>query len=135
MLLVGCGAGRDLLELRQRGYAVTGLEPSPLLVGRARMELRSRGFAPAVIEEAVEDYVPDQMYDVVIFSNYTYSYVMSSAARIEALSRLKRHLTPDGRVLLTYAALVRPSPIWVLLSRAASVCSGSDWRPEAGDRL
>src|SRR5919108_1267620 len=37
VLLIGCGAGRDLLELRRRGYAVTGLEPSPVLAGRARM--------------------------------------------------------------------------------------------------
>jgi SAM-dependent methyltransferase len=135
VLLIGCGAGRDLLELRRRGYAVTGLEPSPVLAGRARMELRSRGFAPAIIAQAVEDYSPDQIYDAVIFSPYTYSYVLGSAARIATLARLKRHLAPDGRVLLTYAVLAGQSPAWIALSRVASFCSGSDWRPEPGDRL
>lgn len=135
VLLIGCGAGRDLLELRQRGYAVTGLEPSPVLAGRARVELRSRGFAPAIIAQAVEDYAPDQTYDVVIFSPYTYSYVLGSSARIATLARLKRHLGPGGRVLLTYAALVDQSPVWIFLSRVASRCAGSNWRPESGDRL
>jgi SAM-dependent methyltransferase len=135
VLLIGCGAGRDVLELRRRGYAVTGLEPSPVLAGRARVELRSRGFAPAIIAQAIEDYAPLQTYDVVIFSPYTYSYVLGSAARIATLARLKSHLAPGGRVLLTYAAIVAQSPIWILLARVATVCSRSDWRPEPGDRL
>ena len=135
VLLIGCGAGRDLLELRRRGYAVTGLEPSPVLAGRARMELRSQGFAPAIIAQAIEDYAPLQTYDVVIFSPYTYSYVLGSAARIATLARLRGHLAPGGRVLLTYAAHVAQSSIWILLSRIASFCSRSDWQPEPGDRV
>jgi hypothetical protein len=112
-----------------------GLEPSPVLAGRARMELRSRGFAPAIIAQAIEDYEPGQTYDVVIFSPYTYSYVIGKTARIATLSRLKQHLAPGGRMLLTYAGLAPQSPLWILLSRAARVCSRSDWRPEPGDRV
>ena len=135
VLLVGSGAGRDLLELRRRGYAVTGLEPSPVLAGRARVELRSRGFAPAIIAQAIEDYVPGQTFDVVIFSPYTYSYVIGETTRIATLARLKNHLAPGGRILLTYAALMPQSYVWILLSRLARIFSRSDWRPEPGDRV
>jgi len=135
VLLIGCGTGRDLLALRQLGYDVTGLEQSPALADRARATLSQHGLPTEVIPEAIESYASRDAFDVIVFSPYTYSYIHGMASRVAILKRLRKCLSPQGRMIISYPALIRQSAVWVFLARVSSVCVGSDWWPEAGDRL
>jgi hypothetical protein len=74
-------------------------------------------------------------YDTVIFSLYMYSYIIGAASRVEVLTRARKALLPQGRVIISYATVQRQSRVWIFLARFASVCSSSDWWPESGDRL
>ena len=134
-LLVGCGTGRDLIELVKRGCDVTGLEQSPALADRARTHVRKLGLRAAVVAEPVESYVPDTAYDAVVFSLYMYSYIVGAASRIAVLTRARECLSPRGHIILSYAAIQPQSPFWIVLARIGSACSGSDWRPRREDRL
>lgn len=134
-LLVGCGTGRDLIELAKRGCDVTGLEQSPLLADRARTHLRGLGLAGEVVAEPVESYVPDTTYDAVVFSLYMYSYIVGDTARVAVLTRARECLSPRGHIILSYAAVQPQSPLWIALARIGSVCGRSDWWPQRGDRL
>ena len=135
VLLIGCGTGRDLLALRQLGCPVTGLEQSPALAERARAHLATHDLPTRIVATAIESYDPDDALDAVVFSPYTYSYIHGTAARVATLARLKRRMPSNGRVILSYISSIEQSGVWILLARVASVCSGSDWWPERGDRL
>lgn len=135
VLLIGCGTGRDLVELAKLGCDVTGVEQSQALAGEARARLRSLGLAGVVEAGAVESYATERTYDAVIVSLYTYSYIIGSRSRIAVLSRAREHLSPRGRIILSYAALQRQSPLWIFLAWMSSFYSAGDWRPQAGDRL
>lgn len=134
VLLIGCGTGRDLLALRQIGFDVTGLEQSPALAEDARATLSRHGLPTVVIAEAIESYSSHDTFDVIVFSPYTYSYILGRAARVAILKRMRECLSPHGRVIFSYPALMRQSSFWIFLARVSSVCAGSDWWSEAGDR-
>ena len=135
VLLVGCGTGRDLIELAKLGCAVVGLEQSPMLADEARAHLRTLGLEGVVVATPVESYVTDSTSDAVVFSLYMYSYIIGAASRIAVLTRVRDHLSRGGRIILSYATLQPQSHVWISLARISSVCSGSDWWPHRGDRL
>lgn len=135
VLLIGCGTGRDLLALRQQGCDVTGLEQSATLAEQARTRLSRSGLTTAVIAMPVESFASDDVFDVVVFAPYTYSYILGTGSRVRILRRMCERLSPGGKVIITYAVLRPQSPLWILLARIGSVCARSDWWPEPGDRI
>ena len=92
VLLVGCGAGRDLIALHRLGYDVTGLEQSPDAAEKARQHLSRVGLTVPVIAAAVERAELDDEYDAIVFASSCYSNMRGSALRISTafLARLRR---------------------------------------------
>jgi SAM-dependent methyltransferase len=95
VLDVGCGSGRDLLWLKQRGYDVLGLERSPGLADLARTH--------AGCEVLCED------FDVFDFTTLSVDAVILIGALVHvprdrfpaALARIVQALKPGGHLLLT----------------------------------
>ena len=133
ILLVGCGAGRDLLALREMGYEVTGLDPTPELVDQARRNLARRGFTAMVREGFIETSDLGELYDVVVLAGNCYSLLLTAASRIATLARIKAHLSPQGRVIIVYTGAVHRPPLAIHVTRITSRIAGADWRPEPGD--
>lgn len=133
VLIVGCGSGRDLLALVERGHRVTGVDPASSALSTARRVLRERHLPADLIEGFVEDVQLSGHFDVVMFSYYSYSYIPESARRIRVLCKAAAHLTPGGRILISYPGMPRPRLIMIRLARIMGTLSGSDWRLEPGD--
>lgn len=133
VLLIGSGTGRDLLALRKLGYDATGLEPVPELVAISRENLARRGVTAVVLSGPVQTADLGGTYDAMIFSPGVYSCLPRSAARVATLTRLKDHLSPDGRVLVSYLRFRRQSPLSRWMTRLGARLSRADWRPERGD--
>jgi len=133
VLLAGCGTGRDLVALVERGWDVTGLDHSSEIVGLAREALARRGLTARVIDSFIESAELDAHYDVIVLSGGTYSYVQGSARRVAMLGRLASHLSAGGRFVITYGGTTpRPTLASRLMSTVAGV-TRAGWRPEPGD--
>jgi SAM-dependent methyltransferase len=134
ILLIGCGTGRDLLALRELGYRAEGLDVGPWCTARARAVLEARGLSTAVHTGAIETADVPGPFDVLPFSWFSYSYIPQSAARIDVLRKLRDHLIPGGRVLITYEPARTAPRRWpIRLARLVGRLSRSDWRLEYGD--
>jgi SAM-dependent methyltransferase len=134
ILLIGCGTGRDLLALRELGFRVEGLDVGPGCTGRARALLQSRGLEASVYTGAIETTTVPGTFDAFIFSWFCYSYIPQSVTRIDVLRKLRDHLTPGGRVLITYEPATTPPRRWpIRLARLVGWLTRSDWRLEYGD--
>jgi SAM-dependent methyltransferase len=133
MLLIGCGAGRDLLALKELGHDVTALEPVPQLVEMARGHLARRGMTATVITGFAETAELNGSYDIVAFSGSCYSSVRSSSSRIAMLSRIRQHLAREGRVVISYASFTPSSGASLWLTGLSARLARADWRPESGD--
>jgi SAM-dependent methyltransferase len=134
VLVVGCGSGRDLLPLLEQGYKAEGLEPVAVCADLARERVARRGFTAPVHTADIATAALSGRFDAVIFSWLCYSYLPTRPRRVATLARVRQHLAPDGRVLISYV-LGEPPPRrlpWHL-ARLASRLSRTDWRPEYGD--
>jgi len=136
VLLVGCGRGRDLLALRERGYRVDGLELVAERARAARALLTRRGLSPDVVEGSIETAPLRGRYDAVVFAWFCYSVIPGGSTRVTVLRRVAEHLAPGGRVLLSYIPCeAPPRTAAIRVARLVARVSGADWRPEAGDVL
>ena len=70
VLLIGCGSGRDLVPLAQRGCRVTGIDPSREGLRIAERLLHARGLSATLTREFFESLEMTHPFDVVIFSYY-----------------------------------------------------------------
>jgi len=132
VLLIGCGAGRDLVGLCRLGYAVTGLEPVPELVERSRHNIERHGLTASVVGGFAET-APQDRYDAVIWSSFSYSLVHPSNTRVETLLRLAACLPPEGRMLLGYITFRSQNRLSTMLARFTGRLASADWMPEQGD--
>ena len=133
ILLVGCGAGRDLLALRELGYDVTGLDPTPELVEQARRHLVRRAMTAVVREGFVETAELGDQYDVAVLAGNCYGCVLGRTSRIATLARIRAHLAPQGRLVITYAGVLRRPPSSIRVTRLVGYAARADWRAESGD--
>ena len=133
ILLVGSGGGRDLLPFCARGYVVTGVELVPALAAAARRHLDRNAMAATLIEAPIETADLPDSYDVVIFSAFVYAYIAGSRSRASMLERLRSHLSPGGRIILSYMEAVPRARRGLRLTRLSGWMAGTDWTPEPED--
>ena len=95
ILDVGCGAGRDMLWLANRGFSCAGLDSSPALA-----ELARRHTGLSVIEADFESFDFHEMdIDALLLVG---ALVHVPHERFQLIfSRILRALKPEGHVLLT----------------------------------
>ena len=111
IFLIGCGTGRDLIALLKRGHRVTGLDPAPGRAwpspGRCSPRKASRpSCTPALSKPSRRA----GSFDAFIFSWYCYGYIPQAGNRIAVLGKLKAHLNPGGRILISYLPAEASAP-------------------------
>lgn len=95
---VGCGSGRLLVQLRQRGYDAVGLSPSVSLNADVQQRLQEHGFAGTqVVTARFEDVDAHSVgrFDVVLFSE-SFQYISMT----RAFENAAKVLAPGGRVII-----------------------------------
>jgi len=132
VLLIGSGAGRDLVGLCRLGCDVTGLEPVPELAERSRHNIERHGLTASVVPGLVET-APLGRYDAVVWSAGCYSLVHPASMRVQTLVRLRECLSPGGRILAGYITFHSQSRLSILLVRLSARLASADWEPESGD--
>lgn len=91
---VGCGAGRAVAELRERGVRATGLDPDPTMLGVAQSRFPDAEFLGGdayklpFADDALTGYRADKVF-----------HELTDPSR--ALAEARRVLAPGGRIVLT----------------------------------
>lgn len=133
VLVVGCGSGRDLVALAKRGLEVSGLEPVPQLAAEARSHVARHGLSASITVGEIEDAELTRDFDVYVFSYFCYTYIRSIEARTRALRRIRQHLAPGGRVLISSPPPRRVCRFHTSLPRLVNRLAHCGWRTEPGD--
>lgn len=134
IFVAGCGRGREMIALRERGFDTAGQDLVPECVEDARQNLSRRGWSADLFTGPVEEMEFSATWNAVILGWYCYSYIPERVSRIRALRRVRDALAPNGRIFISYIpAARRPNPIPALAGRIAGALSRSDWRLEPGD--
>jgi SAM-dependent methyltransferase len=136
VLLVGCGTGRDLVALLDKGYAAEGLDLAPRAIEACRGRLARLGLRAPLHVGSIEHVALDSSFDAVVFSWLCYDYIPEARSRVEALRNARRQLAPGGRVLLSYVPRDKGAGrAAARVARVAAALARSGWSPEPGDLL
>jgi len=101
ILEVGCGQGREAIELARRGLAVDAIDLSPLAVSLARENAQKAGVPVTVIEHDASELLPYEDYRFAgIFAHLSLHYFDETTTR-KIFAELARVTTPEGGILFT----------------------------------
>ncbi len=140
VLVAGAGGGREVLALRQSGFAAEGFECSMALVQASRRIFDEAGEANYLIYCA-PDNVPDgpAVYDGVIVGWTVYTHIPTRWARIRFLQALHQRALSHAPLLLSCFIRSAPSSDDAMVFRIARLCSyfsrGRREPIEIGDRI
>lgn len=101
VLEVGCGSGRIAVELALRGHVVTGIDPSPAMLERARRRAEERGVEVRFLEGRVLDLELERSrYGFIVVPLDVFCYCRDGEEQRGTLARLAEALTFDGTLAL-----------------------------------
>jgi SAM-dependent methyltransferase len=103
VVVLGAGAGREVIALAERGLEVVGHEVHPALVAEGRRLLAERGL-PATLEPMARDRCPELAgtFAGAVIGWAAYTHVQGRETRVRLLADLREHLVPGAPLLLSF---------------------------------
>src|SRR5689334_16805334 len=92
VLDLGAGDGRHALELARRGWVVTALDNDAGSLEKLKQRVEAERLSITTICADMNDYVPDQSYDAVVF--VAASTHLSAGQTKKLVQRMKEHTRP-----------------------------------------
>ena len=99
-LELGCGDGDPIVELRQRGLDVDGIDASPDMIDRCRARAAARGITVDVSVQLMQDLSLARRYRSIYLAGPTFNVLPDDATALASLQRIRAHLTDDGTALV-----------------------------------
>ena len=100
VLDIGCGQGRDALFLAELGYAVTGIDASPLGIRQMLAAAKARSLSLNGIVADFYTYAFEQTYDVIVLDSILHFHKKDLAKELALLQTLTTRLKPGGLICL-----------------------------------
>lgn len=99
-LELACGDGDPLLDLRERGLDVEGLDASPDMLARCRANAATRGLVVTLHESTMEAMELPRRYRSIYLAGESFNLLTDDDVAWRALARIRAHLEPDGSALI-----------------------------------
>ncbi len=96
ILDMGSGTGRLSLKLAARGHRVTGADPAPGMMLAARAKPGAEHVTWVAADAA--HLALKTRFDLIIMTGHVFQVFLEDAEIVAALSNLRRHLAPGGRI-------------------------------------
>ena len=102
ILDLGCGSGRHALELVQRGYSVTCLDLSAVLLSLAKKKGREENCCIRFVKADMR-FIPFlNVFDAVLSFFTTFGYFKNDEENLQTLESIQEALKPEGYFFLDY---------------------------------
>ncbi|MEY2569680.1 MAG: hypothetical protein QOE63_30 [Acidimicrobiaceae bacterium] len=99
-LELGCGDGDPLLDLRERGLDVEGLDSSADMLERLRAAAVARGVEVVLHHTTIEAMDLGRRYRSIYLAGPTFNLLADDTTARRALERIAAHLEPEGAALV-----------------------------------
>lgn len=96
ILDMGSGTGRLSLKLAARGHRVTGADPAPGMMLAARAKPGAEAVTWVAGDAA--NLALATRFDLIVMTGHVFQVFLEDAEIVAALSNLRRHLAPGGRI-------------------------------------
>lgn len=96
VLDAGCGTGGHSVPLALRGYKVTGIDASPVMVSKARAKAKTAAAVAAFHPRDIRDFDLKKRFDACISMFAVLNYLTGNNDIRSALECIRRHLKPGA---------------------------------------
>ena len=103
VLDVGCGTGRVTFHLARRGVCIVGIDSSAAMLGHARARLERQPRLEGSVKlhhDDVRRLALNERFNLAIFTYNGFMHLTRRQDQVEALTRIRDHLTEQGAVVL-----------------------------------
>ncbi|MDO5835441.1 MAG: class I SAM-dependent methyltransferase [Methanobacterium sp.] len=102
ILDVGCGTGRHAIELKKRGYQVTGVDLSEKMLGKARENAKHAGVGIDFIQADARDLPFQEEFDLVMMiCEGAFPLMETDEMNFQILENASRALKARGKLIFT----------------------------------
>jgi SAM-dependent methyltransferase len=114
VLEVGCGTGKILIPIAQRGAAVTGLDSSPAMLAQARAHADTAGAPVQLVQADMRDFELGQRFELLFVASNSLAHLSDLGSLRRFFAAARRHLTPQARLVFDVSnpelrSLARPA--------------------------
>lgn len=102
VLVLGSGAGRESIAFAKRGWEVTSVDHSSLLLNQLRKKALELGYSlPTCLKDLTAGFpLLESKFDLITFWGGTYFEIPDSNSRVELLKKCRYHLASEGTILI-----------------------------------
>ena len=100
-LEIACGTGRLLVPFLRDGLSVEGMDASAEMLTICRAKAAQQGVAPTLYQQLMQEVELTTRYRTVFIPACSFQILAERDEAFEALRRFRRHLEPDGELLIT----------------------------------
>ena len=100
ILDLGCGSGRHALELSQRGYHVTCLDLSSVLLSLAKQKSQGESCCLRLVRADMRHIPFSNVFDAVLSFFTTFGYFKKDEENLQTLKSIQEALKPGGYFLM-----------------------------------
>jgi SAM-dependent methyltransferase len=123
VLVVGCGTGQHSLFLRERGFEVTGVDPNPTMLERAR-ERSDAKFLQGQLPELSSSFDTDDPTFDLVWVPYTVFNYLTADELVQALRSLTDCLVNNGMLVFDLGDFpTMPGPALQVVPSAERDCA------------
>lgn len=112
MLDLGCGPGRHSVAFAQRGFAVTGVDRSALLLNRARERAAEAGVTIEWVEEDMRRFLRPAAFNLACSLFTSFGYFESEADDLRVLRNVHASLKDSGVFVIEMMGKERLARVW-----------------------
>lgn len=137
ILDLGCGTGSHALILAKRGYEVTGVDISHVMIERARKKAKEAGIKADFLVQNMNAIELSKKFDCAISMGVAFGYLLTYADLVNLFSSLKRLLEDNGLFIFEFWTVggLKPTPYksWMKMQEKNATLyrmSESNFNPE-----
>jgi len=99
-LELGCGTGRLTIPLTEAGVDIVGIDVMENLLAHARKKAAARGITVNLVNADCRDFHLNRKFNLILFPFNSLPHLTDPESHEALLSRVKEHLTDNGRFVL-----------------------------------
>jgi ubiquinone/menaquinone biosynthesis C-methylase UbiE len=126
VLDVGCGTGRILLDFRQQGFDIDGVDNSPDMLARLHQKAEKLNLHPTVFQQEMTELSLPRKYQTILVPSSSFQLLLDAALPPLAMKCFYEHLLPGGVLAMPFMTL------WKQGSPLESEFTSEATRPEDG---
>lgn|SRR3989338_2359425 len=102
ILDLGCGTGNHLIALAKRGYTVTGVDQSPVMLHQAKLKLEKFKLKAQLMEDSISLFKVKEKFDAAICMFSVINYIVNEKDIERGLKNIYRHMKRDSLFIFDF---------------------------------